>query len=246
MNSKLKGALIFVSGLVIGAGVGVLSCKKYFEARADKEVADVKGAYDERLYELEEGARRSSLDDPDLGSEKAQEEANKADKQRLVKEKIEALNNKPDILTDYTKYFKDSGERLDGVSETIRDAEEAAREEGISMDEEERRMREEIDIQMEDLNNMSREAIKNNTPPYVIEAEEYGLMEAYEKMDLVWYMFDDILSDTADEVVDRELFVRTCIEDSGFDKNDLDVLYVRNDKLMMMFEITKLYESFAH
>ena len=268
MNSNLKGVLIFVSGLGLGAAGMYLGLKKTFELKADTEIAEVKSVYEEKLNEIERenGNINSSKD----GSLKGPEEI-EGDKKLSHKEIIERLNNKPDIL-DYTKYFKPGGEKMDGVAEILRDAKEEADKTGLSEDELAQREHdaegvdlaemegpqddepysEEEDrdqtLEYEDykLNGAMKEAIADDKPPYEIEPSDWELTCGnYEKISLIWYQFDQIVANEEGETVDEHLLIGDIISETGFDDNDADVLYVRNDKIQADFEITKVYEAYG-
>ena len=236
MNSSLKGVIIFVTGAITGAGATYYFLKKIFEDRADEEIESVKKAYTERLNSFEE--HKFSID----GELKGPKEID-------TKEKVKELNNKPDLL-DYTKFFKSNGVKLSESSELMRDAKKDAIEDGLSEEELAEMEHPEddepdIDELDEQLNGAHKRAMEDNKPPFEIPAEDYALTcDNYEKMSLLYYIPDDTLANEAEEIVDKELFVGSLIEDSGFDYNDQDVMYVRNDKLMCDIEVTKLYEQF--
>ena len=257
MNNKVTGLIIFASGVIAGAAGMYFGVKKYFETKADMEIETVRRAYDERIASIED---TKTSKDGEL----------KGPKEIDVKKKVSELNNKPDIL-DYTKYFKPSGVRLDGSSELIRDAKKDAIEDGLSEEElaERELYQDDIDpsemesppddepysdeedrdqsLEYEDfqLNGAHKKALEDHKPPFEIPPEDYDLTCAnYEKMDLLWYVYDETLSNAAEEIVDQELFVGSVIEDSGFDMDDRSALYVRNDRLMCDFMITKVYEQF--
>lgn len=260
MNSAVKSILIFASGAFVGSVSTYFAVKKYFEAKADLEISEVKSVYEEKVNEIE--PHKSSINEELKGPDAID-----------IKEMVKTLNNKPD-LNDYTKYFKEKGERIE-LTETIRDAKEAADKEGLSEEElaarelgqyadidraemegpqddepysdEEDRMETmgAIDYQ---LNGESRKAIEEDRPPYVIDPSDYELTcSNYEKQALVWYHFDQVLADdNEEEVMDIRRLVGNCIEESGFSDDDVDTLYVRNDKIMCDFEISKIYEAFRH
>ena len=252
MKAEIRETFIFLAGAAIGSLVTYGLVKGKLEEKADAEIAAVTKAFDERMSRME--LHRSSVN----GELKGEGEID-------VKKEVERLTNKPDIL-DYTKYFKGSGEKLPG-NELIRDAAADAKEDGLS--EEELAEREGIDpaelecppddepytdeedrdetlaFEDEQLNGAHKRALEEDKPPYEIDASDYGLTCAnYEKMDLLWYVYDETLANTAEEVVDEELFVGDLIGESGFDVSRDDVMYVRNDKLMCDFMITKIYEQF--
>ena len=246
MNSSIKNILIFMSGAAIGATGMYFGIKKVFETKADLEIAQVRQVYEDRVNEVEE--HKSSIDGELSGPEKIE-----------LKETVNRLNNKPD-LTDYTKYFNGSGQKMDGVSEILRDAKEEADATGLSEEELAERERPQDDepytdeedrdqtLEFEDhqLNGASKEAIISDKEPYEIDPSDYELTCAnYEKQALLWYQFDEVLADEdEEEVADVYRLIGNVLETSGFTDNDVDAIYIRNDKTMVDYEITKIYEAF--
>lgn len=246
MNNAVKSILIFMSGAAVGATSMYFGVKKYFEAKADLEITQVRQVYEDRVNEIE--PHKSSIDGDIKGPEKIE-----------LKETVNRLNNKPD-LTDYTKYFNSNGQKMDGVSEVLRDAKEEADATGLSEEELAEREHPEDDEPYTDeedrnqtidaidyqLNGASREAIENDKEPYEIDPSDYELTcSNYEKQALLWYQFDEVLADEdEEEVADVCRLIGNVLETSGFTDNDVDAIYVRNDKTMVDYEITKIYEAF--
>lgn len=239
MNQNLKNVIIFMSGAAAGSISMYFGVKKYFELKADLEIASVKDAFERRLSETEDN--KSSIDGGLEGPKEIE-----------LKETINRLNNKPD-LTDYTKYFKEKGETssLD-LKEVIRDAKEEIDPSDLERPEDDEPYSDEEDREEtlnyidHELNGASRDAIATDKDPYEIDPSDYELTcSNYEKQSLIYYQFDEILADDDEnEVLDVSRLIGDVLETSGFTDNDVDCLYVRNDKIMVDFEITKLYEAF--
>ena len=246
MNNAVKSIFIFMSGAAVGATSMYFGVKKYFEAKADLEINEVRQVYEDRVNEIE--PHKSSIDGSLEGPEKIE-----------LKETVNRLNNKPD-LTDYTKYFNGNGQKMDGVSEILRDAKEEADATGLSEEELAEREHPEDDEPYTDeedrdqtlefgdhqLNGASKEAIIFDKEPYEIDPSDYELTcSNYEKQSLLWYQFDEVLADEdEEEVADIYRLIGNVLETSGFTDNDVDAIYVRNDKTMVDYEITKIYEAF--
>lgn len=246
MNQNLKNVIIFTLGAASGAAGMYFGVKKYFETKADLEIEQVRQVYEDRVNETED--HKSSIDGELSGPEKIE-----------LKETVNRLNNKPD-LTDYTKYFNGNGQKMDGVSEILRDAKEDADKDGLSEEELAEREHPEDDEPYTDeedrnqtidaidyqLNGASRKAIENDKEPYEIDPSDYELTcSNYEKQALLWYQFDEVLADEdEEEVADIHRLIGNVLDTSGFTDNDVDAIYVRNDKTMVDYEITKIYEAF--
>lgn len=248
MSSGGKNVIIFLTGAAIGGVCTWLGVKKYYETKADLEVDSVKKAYTEKLAEIEE--TKSTLDGELEGPKEID-----ISKTKSHSSIVEQLNNKPDLL-DYTKFFKAKGEKLSGVSETIRDAKEDASKDGLSEDElaemehpeddepysDEQDEEETLAFEDHQLNGAKNQAIVDDKEPYVIDVSDYELTcGQYDKLELTYHCYDDELEDNGESVDNRWLLIGNAISDSGFDDNDDDILYVRNDKLQSDFKIVKEY-----
>lgn len=249
MNNAVKGIIIFTSGLATGAVSMYFGVKKYFELKADLEIEQVRDAYTRRLQDIE--PVKSSVDGDIEGPETIEDEnvERVSTKSSIVRE----LNNKPP-MTDYTKFFKAKDVSKLDIPEISRDPKEdmieneLAEAEGPKDDEE---MTEEEDIEatadyeMYQINKDHQEALKENRPPFIIEADDYELTcSHYAKITLHYYVSDDLLVTDEDEIVQITDQLGNCLEDSGFLDNSDDVLYIRNDIMMADYEIVKVYTPF--
>lgn len=247
MNQNLKSVLIFLSGAVVGGVSTFFAVKKYFELKADLEVAEVRDAYDELASKFEEPA--SSEDGKLTGPEEIDEDKERKDIPDKSTSSIiaEKFNNKPP-LKDYAKMFKEK--ESDGKELKVR---EIVRSEDLDPanleypeDDEPYTDDEDEDSQMEyedyKLNGEHKKALKEDRKPYVIEPSDFELTcSNYEKTDLLYYIHEDVLCEDSGEEISRLDTIGACLETSGFDNNEDDVLFVRNDKLMCDYQITKLY-----
>ena len=253
MNKTLRDLIIFTIGAAAGSIGTYLAVKKTYELKADLEIEEVKRVYEEKVNEFEE--HKSSISGELEGPSEIEESK--------VKSISEIMNNKMDIK-DYTKFFKAKGETISGVGEVLRDAheeieKEIAREDvdpselerpeddEAYSDEEDRQQT--IDYIDYELNGASREANLDGKEPYVIDASDFELTcKQYEKIDLNYYISDDVLVGDDLEIIDDASHLRLIgdiLTESGFDSNEDDVLYVRNDKIMCDFEITKIFTAFT-
>lgn len=254
MNKYVKDIGLFIFGAAAGSISTYFAVKKIYEIKADLEIEEVRKVYEDKINEVV--GIKSSTDGEIVGPKEIEVEK----RPMSHKEIIERMNNKPDLL-DYSKYFKEKGERIDGVSETLRDAKEAADLEGLSEEEmaemefppedepytEEEDRQQTIDYVDHELNGASRDAIAEGRDPYEIEPSDFELTCAsYDKISLTFYMFDQLVANDEEEMVDEDLLLGDIIDSSGFSGNNDDVLYVRNDKIMTDFEITKVYEPYKN
>ena len=254
MNNTLKNTIIFLSGAAVGGVSTYLTVKKYYEVKADLEVESVRDAYNKKIEKYE--PIKTSVDGELEGPEEIDD-----GKIHLNGEKSSIaryLNNKPP-LTDYTKYFvgKDDSKDLT-LKEITRDPHDEVDEEGIDLaesegpeddepytDEEDRD--ETLNYEDHQLNGKHKKAIAEDITPYVIDKSDYELTcDNYDKQTLLYYIADEIVINDDHEIVGNyRTLIGNAIEEDGFDQNDEEVMYVRNDKLTTDFEIQKVYMEYT-
>lgn len=246
MNPKVTNLLYFVAGAAVGAFGMWLSVKKYYELKADLEVQSVKEAFEDKISEIED--KRTSVDGDLEGPEEIEPEPGV---KPTVSSITKMLNNKPP-LKDYSKMFKEKSKEGDDtlkVKEIVRgDDIDPAEVESPPDDEpytEEEDENEQLDYEDHELNGEHRKALLEDRAPYLIELSDYEMTCAnYEKQTLLYYICDDILTDeSGDEISPRDV-IGTAIMDSGFGSNDEDTIFVRNDKLMCDYEVTKVFVAY--
>lgn len=244
MNKTLKGVLIFASGVATGATVMYFGVKKYFEVKADLEVESVREAYNRKIGESEPAL--SSIEGEISGPETIDDgERPFAKPSRSLDN---PLNNKPP-LTDYTKYFHKEDSYVNPsdlmIEQDLAESESPEDDEPYSDEED---AEQQMEYETYQINEEHKKAVEDHVPPHVIDASDFELTcTHYDKVSLVYYMSDDVLVDDSGitpEEVNRFELVDTCLRDSGFDDNDDDVLYVRNDYLQTDYEITKVFTPY--
>ena len=89
--------------------------------------------------------------------------------------------------------------------------------------------------------------MEDDTPPYLIDKSDYDLTcSNYDKITLLYYIADDIVINEDNEIEGNvRSLVGDMISEEGFDQNDEEVMYVRNDKLTSDFEIQKVYSEYT-
>ena len=252
MNQSLKNVLIFLSGAAAGGVTTWLSVKKYYELKADLEVESVKEAYNRRMEKYE--PTKSSVDGEIEGPEEIEESSDEDARLGRTKSSIvKELNNKPP-LTDYTKFFKnkEDGKTLD-LKETLRDAKEDAKDidpaelEGPE-DDEPYTDEEDNEEQMAYDDHKLNGAHKDAAAAHIIDKSDFELTcENYDKITLLYYQPDDMLTNEEDEVIGWSDIigeeVETALEGSSWTENEDDLIHVRSDVLMTDFEIQKIFNS---
>jgi hypothetical protein len=96
-----------------------------------------------------------------------------------------------------------------------------------------------------------QEELKRRSPdiPYVIHYDERYELEDYDHVTLTYYEGDDVLCNERDEIVDPdrrdEMVGDSNLNLFGHGSNDASIVYVRNDKLELIFEVVRSPNHFA-
>ena len=251
MNQSVKNTLIFLTGAAVGSVSTWFAVKKYYELKSDLEVESVRDAYDRKINDAIPS--ESTLDGSLVGPENIDDGEEKVHLDDAKSSISKKLNNKPP-LTDYTKYFKSKDDKTLTLREITRDPSEDMIEAELAEAEcppddepytDEEDENETLEFEGYQLNGAHKKAVENDKPPYIIDKSDYELTcSNYEKMSPIYYIYDNVLVDD-DEILDREEIIGNLIESSGFDNNEDDSLYVRNDKLMTDYEIIKVYKPYS-
>lgn len=93
---------------------------------------------------------------------------------------------------------------------------------------------------------------RNRSPdaPYVIHYDEREEMEGYSEETLTYYEGDDVLCNERDEIIDpdfqrEQLVGEKNLERFGHGSNDAAVVYIRNDKVEMVYEVVRSPNNYA-
>jgi len=89
--------------------------------------------------------------------------------------------------------------------------------------------------------------VRDTTKPYVITREEFAdENETYSKISLTYYTQDDTLTDERDAPIrDTSIVGEAYQELFGQDSDDPDIVLIRNDKLQVDFEISRMEQSYT-
>lgn len=82
--------------------------------------------------------------------------------------------------------------------------------------------------------------------PYVIHVDENGEQEGHEEITLTWYA-DDVLADHGDKLVDDpdRVVGMENLDKFGHGSNDVNVVYIRNEKLSVDIEVCRTDQTYA-
>ena len=216
--------IIFVAGLIVGAGSGVLATWQYFkqkyEAQAQEEIQD---ALDYIRETQPYGYKGESIMEDDA-------EINPTDSNLdEIKEKL--LKNEAQT-TNYASMYKNKNE-VDPVQAKFKEAEDLAE---VETDEE---------TPEEQANREHQE--NRNKPPQIISVEEYENLPAYITHEtLYYYHYDEIVTDDNDnEIPDPETYIGDALDKYGFRESDEAIIFVMNYATDTAYEIQRVMGGYT-
>lgn len=144
-------------------------------------------------------------------------------------EELELVNPNPEVIigqgartkeqyTNYSKMYSDD------------------KKEGESMDTDEI-MEEEVEIKVE--------ASSKSNDILEIDSSEFGSVPLYDQESIMYYEEDGTITDERDNIIDNPTdIVGSIIEDSGFDNDERESMFIRNLKLATEYEIIKIHSAY--
>ena len=258
MNGRLRGIIIFTFGAAAGGSVAAFfthkwAKKKYLAVRED-EIRSLNEYLDklqaERIAEMSGYSGGSDGDDSgvngDSGLEKDAALDLKSDRKAAVNPGYSGQDG-PNYIR-YSQYSHSGVEskRRSSVDETY-EAVAAALEHPSEDDDEGEAYYKEKDKRSSDMAyEASVKANSDDSGPVIIEFQECGVLEDYDKEDLYFFKEDGVLTTDNEEIVAApEDLVGSLITNSGFDKNDEEFLYVRNDRRLVYYAIQKFWYAYS-
>lgn len=243
-KALLNGAIIFVSGGLIGSAITFVITKKKIEAKCEKDINDVKQAFAARLDELEGEKKNVTKLAEDVLSQGDAYKSGKIGDNEATREALKGVgmvegiaNSRVNSRVDYTSYSKDHDPAGD-IPPSEDDDEEEPEDLGEGR------------VLMPNGNVVHTEDFKSDRKdyPYEISEDECGslLMSGYSHHEMLYYMVDQVLADENDEIVDNpgEL-VGNVLHDSGFDNDNRIEIFIRNDRISADFRINKVRGRYA-
>lgn len=82
--------------------------------------------------------------------------------------------------------------------------------------------------------------------PRLIKYEDFGELPYYDKITLLYYMDDEVLTTEDDEIIPNpEELLGDALTKFGFNKNDERVIFVRNERRNTDYEVDKVFAAYA-
>lgn len=229
-----KKPVIFGLGMAVGTGIGYLIFTLKKEKELDKIIAECNDVVDKANKQSE--VAKKALD---VAAVKAREGSDLA----LTIEEYEKLYSGEAV--DYDKIHPDRAvEDPAELEHPAEDDVEEAPEETESVTENDAGV---VDPKEEEVKEAAFYAAERRKPKFITEdVFEYDGRDIYDKCDLYYYVYDDILATEDEEIIDDvERTVGNCLDKFGFKSNDEGEIYVRNFSTTTDYRITKMFAEFG-
>lgn len=240
MKTEIKILLGFITGAAIGGGITYICTKKHYEKILTEELEEMREWAYSSKPEFHDDAEVNPVDEEELDREGYEEIRAPYDKSPFTK---------PDLSTflhQQKKSWKDNYDEKEPeeveeeyFDDYLSEQEEKDEEETVESDEREMDWENE-ETQYEEI------GIPDPNPegdPYLISRQEFVEETGFDKDQLTYYAEDDTLIDSDGDVLTE---VDGMV---GYDNLDTmkeaDLIYVRNERLMMCYEIEVLQRSYA-
>lgn len=230
----------FLIGTGIGGGIAYLLASRRLEAKyaqiSADEIESMAEHYRDKARSLEAQAAKRPIDE-------------------IVKERGYAspdakTSSRPMAVQPPQAVLESEDERAGGPDDSVMAEDEVEGPSGVKPHQPVERniFRDHGDVEFEWNYHEER---KRRTPdaPYVIHYDEREEMEGYHVMTLTYYTEDDVLCDERDNPVDpaerNDLIGEVNLERFGHGSNDPSVVFVRNDKLEIVYEVVRSPNSYS-
>jgi hypothetical protein len=260
-----------VVGGIVTAAVLDRQLRLKYNQIADDEIEHMKDFYREKEAELlDEQKRIASQPKPDLErittnlKEKAKSELiseGEGYSQPVTAEDVDELQEREaeeeeerNAFVDLPpwNYDKELASRngrssfimqLEEKAKQEREAEEKAKQEREAEEEEERN----AFVDLPPWNYDKELASRNGDVPFIMHLEEYQQSECSHQVTITYFEGDDVLVDESDEVISKkdEVVGMENLNKFGYGSNDPNVVYVRNPKLDVEYEILRHQGHYA-
>lgn len=244
MNTNIvKNVVILIGGLGIGTLATSLILKKKYEAIVSEEIKtamiDLKGNYERKAFqEINDAIRNMQSKHPKGDSGIFEEISAVISDIRIAQQNLCATREAP--LTEREKMLAMSGDRY--RRETRRYGSEE-----ISSSLTDRRGTDRVDdkIYHECEEISDKVNFHPSDRPYVISLEEFSEeMDNFDKLTIYYYTGDDTLVDEGETVISDIDMAIGQDNITGCLNEGLEVLYVRNERMAIDYEVVCLFKSF--
>lgn len=256
---KLQGLLILLTGIALG-GVGMM----YYDKKVFNEMRDRDQEYYDSLVNFYKEELRKYTNEEDEAIElaafrkKTATDGEMSDQQ--IKDSIDVITGSKDVKEWQDKYSGNVNNQIDySAMAQKKPLSQILKEKGLNPLPDEKSLTRVHDFPEEDEPEVEEDEFEDEQPIKdipktrgieLITEEEFSDEsdnEDYERIALTYYNTDGVLVDERDEPVPspENILGQEALASFGKDSKDPDVVYVRNDLTSTLFEVARVYQSFA-
>lgn len=243
MTTQTKSILLFLGGMTLGGGAGVLATRGYFKKKyeeiADAEIQEMDDYFHKKNQELIKLFEDKSKEGQGLFSVvheaavKVKEEYSDISRNEVMAQAKEKLTRNYEQTTNYANMYRSKTPGYDDLTEEEYEALENALE----------------DTSEEAVARAAHEDHQANKdrPPKIISEDALGELPGYiDQKTLFFYRLDDTVTDEEDEIVDDpEYLLGDCLDKYNFRESDEKTIFVRNFALDTVYEVQKVEAAFG-
>lgn len=220
--------VIFGCGAVVGFGVGYIFFKLRKEKELDKAIEECNKVANEAVNERD--AAREKLFVENVKDREGSDLALTIDEYRELYSKGEVRSKEEEMAEN-----ESPSEEIGAEIEENEDEEETEDDSEV------------VDPAEEEVKEANYYAAERRKPKFITaDTFDYEGRGIYDKCDLYYYVYDDVLASEDEEIIDNiEHTVGNCLDKYGFKESDEGEIYVRNFYTMTDYRITKMFAAFS-
>lgn len=212
-----KTLIALLTGLVVGAGIGVITSKKYFENKYEKALEKKKKELENYYGYVDEYTKENITEVGKETNNKEESGILPTEERNRIKQEMKKKRQHVDYHSMYQNNSSDDNEN---------DMEE------VEKSEEEEWMEEHL-----------RE---RNLPPKIISEKALGdIPEYYQSETLYLYTYNDVITDDEGNVIDEpHHLLGDCLDRFDFYDSNEKVIYIQNYEHITIYEVQKIVAAF--
>ena len=248
MNKNIIKIIIFATGVIAGSVGTYYYAKNKYEVIIEQEIALLKERFDKQDVE------KNDINSPGQNKDDEAEDSTSypftvdGEPPTAFKGYHEHAATREPNAPEFKKVLVLNRDKYQKIAKRYMENEERARH--IYDPAEEERPTEDIEETYEKYEKITEEAnnVYDKALPYIISVDQFAdEKDHYDKITINYYEEDDTLCEENEEIIEDPMMVvgEDTLTRFGEDSDDPDVVYVRNEKLEIDYEVICLHKSYA-
>lgn len=228
-----KYILVFGAGAALGAVVTRKLLREKYDQIIEDEVNEVVNYYKDKLRRVEDAAAEEVKN---ISNEPCTDEVKCDDAVEEDEEEGEARENVEEQKLQYKKLVTNYSAAFNQQNKPKFEPDPA----------EEEYPEEDEEIEAE-LDSFDKARVRNDDP-YIITIDDYNTTNShYDKITVTYYSEDDVLADENEEIISdpNSIIGEDALLNFGEGSDDADIVYVRNEKIAVDYEVIRVYKSYS-